>query len=66
MTSVRIAITDSNVAFTGAILIISLDLARDCMSAFRVAIFSEWELVSEGASPTAQGSGVAIVWSSGQ
>ena len=36
------------------------------MSAFRVEIISEWVLVFEGASPTARGSGVTIMRSSGR
>ena len=43
-----------------------LDVARDFLSAFSVVILSEWQSVLGGASSSAQGSGVAIRWSSGQ
>ena len=47
-------------------LIISLDVTRDFLSAFSAVILSEWQSVLGGASSSAQGSGVAIRWSSGQ
>ena len=65
LTSVRIS-RDSNATFTGAIQIIALDVARDFLSAFSAVILSEWQSVLGGASSSAQGSGVAIRWSSGQ
>ena len=59
-TRARIAITDSNTAFTCVVTTASLQAVRVSISVFGAVVTAEWYPTLSGVSPTAQGSSLVI------